>query len=107
MTVLVLPASSGVSPRFFTYLTAAMAALAMVYVSYLAARWTGYWNGDMEWADEPGSRTVFVGEQAFEVPVNMIRAPAQRLGGRWFGLVWIGLGWFGLVEAGLAWFGLV
>ena len=80
MTVLVLPASSGVSPRFFTYLTAAMAALAMVYVSYLAARWTGYWNGDMEWADEPGSRTVFVGEQAFEVPVNMIRAPAQRLG---------------------------
>jgi hypothetical protein len=79
LTVLVLPASSGVSPRFFTYLTAAMAVLALVYVIDLAARWTGYWNADMEWADEPGSRTVFVGDQAFEVPVNMIRTPAQRL----------------------------
>ncbi|WP_346894861.1 hypothetical protein [uncultured Roseibium sp.] len=80
MTVLVLPASSGISPRYFTYLTAAMAVLTLVYVLYLAARWTGYWNGEMEWADEPGSRTVFVGGQAFEVPVNMIRTPAHRLG---------------------------
>lgn len=80
MTLLVLPASSGVSPRYFTYLTASMAALALIYVAYLGARWTGYWNADMEWADEPGRRTVFVGDRAFEVPVNMIRAPSQRLG---------------------------
>jgi len=78
--VLVLPASSGVSPRYFTFLTATMAALTLIYVLYLAARWTGYWHADMEWADEPGNRTVFVGGQAFHVPVNMIRAPAQRLG---------------------------
>lgn len=80
MTVLVLPASSGVSPRYFTYLTASIAALTLIYVLYLAARWTGYWTADMQWTDVPGSRTVFVGDQAFEVPVNMIRVPAQRLG---------------------------
>ena len=78
MSLLTLPASSGVRPRLFTYLTAAMAVLAVLYILYLTARWTGYLEDGTPWNADDSFRIVFLGGKTFKVPTSMMRLPAQR-----------------------------
>lgn len=56
-----------------------MAFLAVVYILYLSARWSGYVEDDMPWMADTGQRTVFVGSTGLTVPASMLRVPVQGL----------------------------
>ena len=74
-----LPSASGMKPLHFTLLTIAMAILALVYVTYLAARWTGYWESDVVWMSAPQQRSVRIADASFTVPDTLMRSPGQGL----------------------------
>ncbi|WP_417671792.1 hypothetical protein [Roseibium sp.] len=66
-----LPSSSGMRPLHFTILTFAMAILALVYVTYIGARWSGYWSDDIIWSDTSRHHSVRIGQTTFQVPLSL------------------------------------
>ncbi|MEJ8475535.1 hypothetical protein [Roseibium algae] len=74
-----LPRSSGVKPIHFTILAASITALTLVYLIYLSARWTGYWQNDVIWVSDPATNFVQVNGSKFAVPAGLMRNPAHGL----------------------------
>lgn len=74
-----LPSASGMRPLHFTVLTITIAILALAYLTYVAARWTGYLDQETPWAVFTQERHLHIGESSFSVPENLLRAPATSL----------------------------
>ncbi len=67
-----LPSASGMRPLHFTILTVGIAILALLYLTYIGARWSGYWQSDRIWLEAPFKQSIQIGDKMFVVPVEML-----------------------------------
>jgi hypothetical protein len=74
-----LPAASGIRPRYFTWLTCAMAVLAVCYFGHLTAQWSGHPVSGIRILAAESHRTIRVGDRVFRIPQSQIRSPAPDL----------------------------
>ena len=79
MTQAILPKASGVKPRQFSILLAAMALLALAYIGQMIFHWTGVWHAEVVWTSNSNGKTYRLGDKTFVVSEGLLRDADQTV----------------------------